>query len=657
MARQLNFREDEDIGKLTQQGQEYWNQGIDEDLVLPGSEDDESGYLTEEKQPADMKSLEDHRGAAELDHPMGSIRLRHFEATVRALLENLSQGNDKAILQEALDILGDLLVEGTITSQGTITAEGDLIVNGNLIGVSTDYVDGHFTATGRVGHSIASKWDIRTDGVITTHLPRTAIVMTGTGRLFVSGLAATSRRYSDDLGETWTSLPPGLGMLWLAYGNGTLLGATSNQMFRSVDDGETWAEIPAGDHGFDVNTINSLVHIGGDSFVAVGTNAHVGYSTDAGLTWVTEAKAVFTGEHLFGVAFGDGRIVACGNAAVIGYSTDGGSTWTAPSDSGGLNIDLRRVAYSQGRFVVAGTGDQVAYSTDGGQTFTLSSNAPSSIVAPYWVGGLVGIGNTFVAVGGRNVDISYDGAQTWEQWDIEPLSSDQVFRGILLSEEHRRIFAVGEGEPAPTNYDPFFGVSRFDAAQLTVSEEPPAGGFNGDAWIRRDGTNDGVHVKQSGAWEELDLGVKGLIELDGVSVPEKVVIGSSPEVVLERADAANRGATSWGEYARIWWSGLGFGDWQLEYELYRYTGTTGTFYTRVLHNGTQIHYASGSASLPWTTMTNMTDLKPGDLIIIQGYATSWSTARLGLRNFYLRCDSGQAHVRINHPVEILYWND
>lgn len=104
----------------------------DLDIVIPGSEDDET--FAKDSDEAGVKSgeLEDHRGSAELDHPMGSVKLKHFEGAVRALLENLVQGDDVAELGENFKVVGDLLLERSNGDGGNFRMEGDAHIEGRL---------------------------------------------------------------------------------------------------------------------------------------------------------------------------------------------------------------------------------------------------------------------------------------------------------------------------------------------------------------------------------------------------------------------------------------------------------------------------------------------------------------------------------------------
>lgn len=102
----------------------------DLDIVIPGSEDDET--FAEDSDEVGVKSgeLEEHRGAAEIDHPMGSVKLKHLEGAVRALLENLVQGDDVAELGETFKIVGDLLLNKSNGNGGNLVAEGDASIEG-----------------------------------------------------------------------------------------------------------------------------------------------------------------------------------------------------------------------------------------------------------------------------------------------------------------------------------------------------------------------------------------------------------------------------------------------------------------------------------------------------------------------------------------------
>ena len=108
----------------------------------------------------------------------------------------------------------------------------------------------------------------------------------------------------------------------------------------------------------------------GHTIVAVGASGHIVRSTDSGGNW--QAVSVPTTSTLTGVCFPDGQHGwAVGHDAVILHSEDAGLTWTKQYQGSDLQTSFLDVCFLDARngFVVGAYGQFLA-TVDGGQTWT-----------------------------------------------------------------------------------------------------------------------------------------------------------------------------------------------------------------------------------------------------------------------------------------------
>lgn len=116
MPRVISGEHEIDIGVPVDVEKRASQQDTAAPFTVPGSEQDQS--FSEEKNPEIEESLEKHAKAAELDHPQSCVKLKHLEEQLRALLENFVQGDNKAVLNEDLELNGDLILDGDIEGGG-----------------------------------------------------------------------------------------------------------------------------------------------------------------------------------------------------------------------------------------------------------------------------------------------------------------------------------------------------------------------------------------------------------------------------------------------------------------------------------------------------------------------------------------------------------
>ncbi len=67
--------------------------------------------------------VEEHRNSLELDHPTGSVQIRHLEQRIRALLEQIVQGENEVRIREDIAFEGSLTigVDGAVVGKLTIS--------------------------------------------------------------------------------------------------------------------------------------------------------------------------------------------------------------------------------------------------------------------------------------------------------------------------------------------------------------------------------------------------------------------------------------------------------------------------------------------------------------------------------------------------------
>lgn len=90
----------------------------EQDFVTPVSQFDKTRGATE-------GDLREHKSAQVLDHPLGSVKIKHLEAPLRTLLENILQGDDGNIY-----ISSNATIDGTLDITSSATLGGRLSITG-----------------------------------------------------------------------------------------------------------------------------------------------------------------------------------------------------------------------------------------------------------------------------------------------------------------------------------------------------------------------------------------------------------------------------------------------------------------------------------------------------------------------------------------------
>ena len=222
----------------------------------------------------------------------------------------------------------------------------------------------------------------------------------------------------------------------IAYGDGTFIVTHSNDVSYSTDNGQTWTDVEDvfAEGGWTSPSIRDIAY-GGGTFVAVGDNGRIAYSSNGGRNWTEVANSTFGDTKINSVAFGNNTFVAVGHTGKAAYSTNNGATWTAVANStfgsdecGDYNIF--GIGYGNGTFVMAGMNGKTAYSTNG--TSWTAANATST-TATSTLNGIAFGANTFVAVGDLGTIVrSTDNGKNWGGKETHPLYYLTEFKDVAF---------------------------------------------------------------------------------------------------------------------------------------------------------------------------------------------------------------------------------
>ncbi|MGI6628558.1 MAG: immunoglobulin-like domain-containing protein [Bacillota bacterium] len=242
---------------------------------------------------------------------------------------------------------------------------------------SVRYMNHGFVVVGEKGTILTSgdgtAWTKQTSGV--------SVVLNdvtyGNGKyVAVGGVDYTAVILVSSDGVTWTPVDHEylIPFMTVAFGNGTFISLGKNgQVYRSTDDGETWARTYLPGNGYP----RDVVYADG-RFVATGGNGRIWVSDDSGASWTLYAEAGGVSQYINSVDYGGGRLVAVASYGLIVVSADKGATWTQqPSGLADPDMHLYGVAAGDASFVAVGAWGLVLQSKD----FGLPDDPDASAVA------------------------------------------------------------------------------------------------------------------------------------------------------------------------------------------------------------------------------------------------------------------------------------
>jgi photosystem II stability/assembly factor-like uncharacterized protein len=290
--------------------------------------------------------------------------------------------------------------------------------------------------------------------------------VTPTGRV----LAGTENDIfrTDNLGETWTDTQSGTIALDFATNlqgtSGVSLFACNSPagIYKSTDDGSTWAASTNGLGDFDVNSIGAVPNGSGGTNLLAGACTELYISTDDGAFWQPANLQTLILDYVVAPDGSGGQNIWAGGYGGVWLSTNGGTAWT-PRNAGLEDKIVQGIAATaQGRYTfVAVDPYGVYHSTDGGLTW---SPANSHLYDNHIVTLLSPDGTNLFAGGAGGVYLSTDHGRSWSN------VSAGLTTGVLslaLSKDGSTLLAGTTS----------FGVWKRPLAEMlgTVAVEPGAG--------------------------------------------------------------------------------------------------------------------------------------------------------------------------------------
>jgi hypothetical protein len=213
-----------------------------------------------------------------------------------------------------------------------------------------------------------------------------------------------------DDGDTWASAPIGVVLFpsKIDYGNGTfILTSPGGGIYRSVDNGLSWSGVVNG------GAYSAISYCGGSNWVAIdGANKSIAYSDDNGLTWVVRATMTNL-VPCVGIASDGSRVVALFQSGLnrIVYSDDFGFTWN--NATGFTDGTFTSISYGGSAWLVGasspGSEPELRRSVDGAAWVDLSAGPGNGIDF------LAYGNNTFKATLNNSTEVLYstDRGITW----------------------------------------------------------------------------------------------------------------------------------------------------------------------------------------------------------------------------------------------------
>lgn len=250
----------------------------------------------------------------------------------------------------------------------------------------------------------------------------------------------------------WSHLPGPVGgnVVDLAVGNNVVFaGGQPTGLFKSVDGGNSWSEVPP-ESGLTDRFVSSLRYVNGILYVGTATTG-LYYSADNGLNFSAPIQGLFGVNQINAVVQSGTDLYLASGASGIYKSGDNGQSWT-PVTTGFTSLQVRDMTMF-GTTIVAGTDQGILTSSDNGVTWVLR-NTGLTTISIFSLGTTGGI--LYAGTMGGGIFRSLDGGQTW----------NAINAGITFS-------------PGGTSYGfAFSGTTTYAAFDSGVWQSTN----NGDSW-------------------------------------------------------------------------------------------------------------------------------------------------------------------------------
>lgn len=146
----------------------------------------------------------------------------------------------------------------------------------------------------------------------------------------------------------------------------------------------------------------SILSLGDNNWITVGTNGSIYTSDDNGLSWTRRVAANSYTATFKNIAKDlSGVIVIVGDNAEIQYSSDNGATWTHADAAGGYTNYFYDITWGHGLFMICGNNGEVQTSQDGAIWEEKETVQPPQGYDPYYFNGAAYLANQFIIVGGN----------------------------------------------------------------------------------------------------------------------------------------------------------------------------------------------------------------------------------------------------------------
>lgn len=252
-----------------------------------------------------------------------------------------------------------------------------------------------------------------------------------TGTIFI--LSGNGLYRSTNDGVTFAKILSGKLYISIAEAGSNLVAVsetpTGLAVERSTDNGVTWTSAMTG-LTITSKKYENLLHAMETGAITLTTNDNIYRTVDGGQTWTSIKSNLGTlGETTFccwngtyAAPNGDYYFFSGGNPAKVYVSTNQGGSWarknSGATSSSPLNYVKDALWIDNRLYVVSSYLNGVLYSDDGGVTFsTLSNNAGLNSFKEFIGGDLRVSGGKLTIANGSTINISTDGGTTWAKTD------------------------------------------------------------------------------------------------------------------------------------------------------------------------------------------------------------------------------------------------